>query len=85
MLLEKLIQIERAIGVESNFTLQKMLIEAEDYLLQLEKELVENLRMGTQQATSEPSALLGYRPEQNGYRWVREPRSTTEPIAKTQV
>jgi len=37
-LLDKLIQIERAIGVETNFTVKKMLMEAEECLLELEKE-----------------------------------------------
>jgi len=44
VLLEKLVQIERSIGIETNFTLQKMLLEAEEYLLELEKERVANLR-----------------------------------------
>lgn len=43
-LLEKLIKIEQAIGVETNFSVKKMLIEAEECLLQLEKERVQALR-----------------------------------------
>jgi hypothetical protein len=43
LLLEKLIQIEQAIGVETNVAIHKMLLEAEDCLLQLEKEMVEHL------------------------------------------
>jgi hypothetical protein len=42
-LLDKLIRIERAIGVESNLAVHKMLIEAEDCLLELAKERAESL------------------------------------------
>ncbi len=43
-LLKKLLQIERAIGVQDNLTIQKMLMEAEQCLLDLEKERVRTLR-----------------------------------------
>jgi hypothetical protein len=43
-LLDRLIRIERAIGVETNFTVQMMIIDVESCLLNLEKERVEKLR-----------------------------------------
>jgi hypothetical protein len=43
IILEKLIEIQHAIGTQNNLTVQKMLMEAEDCLLQLEREIVEQL------------------------------------------
>jgi hypothetical protein len=54
-LLDKLIQIERAIGTEDNLTLQKMLMDAEQCLLDLEKERVRTLRRDV-----DLSALSGF-------------------------
>jgi hypothetical protein len=43
-LLQKLIEIEQSIGVETDTTLRKQVLDAQDYLLQMQKEIVENLR-----------------------------------------
>jgi hypothetical protein len=61
-LLDKLIRIERAIGVEDNLTLQKMLMDAEESLLALEKERVQTLRRDVSQ-----SALSGFQNESSSF------------------
>jgi hypothetical protein len=43
VLLAKLIEVERSIGVDSETILRKKLYEVEDYALQIQKELVELL------------------------------------------
>jgi hypothetical protein len=43
ILLQKLIEIEQSIGVETNMTLRKQVLDAQDCLLQMQKEIVENL------------------------------------------
>ncbi len=43
-LLEKLIAIERAIGVEDQIMLRRRLLDAQDYVLEMQKELAENRR-----------------------------------------
>ena len=44
ILLAKLIEIERSIGVETNTTLHKQVLDAQDYVLGMHKEIVERLR-----------------------------------------
>ncbi len=43
ILLNKLIEVEKSIGVESDLSLRRKLHEAEDYALQMQKELAQNL------------------------------------------
>jgi len=43
LLLQKLIAIERAIGVASNNTLRNLIYEAESYLLQIQRDVVDEL------------------------------------------
>jgi hypothetical protein len=43
-LLTKLTEIERAIGVVDSITLRKMVVEAQEFVLQTQKENVEHLR-----------------------------------------
>jgi hypothetical protein len=42
-LLRKLIDVEKAIGVESNYVLRRKMHEAEDYALELQKDIAESL------------------------------------------
>lgn len=44
ILLEKLIEIEQSIGVETNSTLRKQVLDMQDTLLAMQKEMVEQLR-----------------------------------------
>jgi hypothetical protein len=44
VLLEKLIEIERSIGSETNTTLRNKVLEAQEYVLEMQKETVERLR-----------------------------------------
>lgn len=44
VLLAKLIEVERSIGVESETMLRNRLYEVEDYALRMQKEMVEHLR-----------------------------------------
>jgi len=44
VLLEKLIQIERSIGTETNFTVRGLVQDAQDYVLGMQREKVEKLR-----------------------------------------
>ena len=78
-LLDKLIQIQQAIGVETNFTVQKMLMEAQDCLLELEKERVENLRRNARQSDPVKSILQGFQAEPNSFTLGRGPRSAIRP------
>jgi hypothetical protein len=43
VLLRKLIDVEKAIGVESNYMLRRKMHEAEDYALELQKDMAESL------------------------------------------
>jgi hypothetical protein len=43
ILLSKLIEVEKSIGVESDHAVRRKMHEAEDYALQLQKELAQNL------------------------------------------
>ena len=43
-LLDKLIEIERSIGVETDSTLRNLVIDAQDCVLGMQKQAVENLR-----------------------------------------
>jgi hypothetical protein len=61
-LLDKLIRIERAIGVESNLTVHKMLIEAEDCLLELAKERAESLRREEVQSVGDEDTSPEFHP-----------------------
>jgi hypothetical protein len=53
-LIEKLIDIESSIGVKTNLTVRKQIVEAQDYALELQRELAEVLR-GRPQTASGPS------------------------------
>ncbi len=54
ILLEKLIEIERSIGVETNTAVRKQVLEAQDCLLAMQKEMVEKLRKGPGRFVLEP-------------------------------
>jgi hypothetical protein len=43
-LLDKLIDIESSLGVESNLTIRKRIIDAQDYALGMQREMAEILR-----------------------------------------
>ena len=43
-LLERLIEIERAIGVKDSIALRRMVVDTQDYVLQMQKEYAEFLR-----------------------------------------
>jgi hypothetical protein len=43
-LLEKLFDIERSIGVETNATIRNKIIDIEEYVLSMQRERAENLR-----------------------------------------
>ena len=58
ILLQKLIAIERAIGVASNNTVRDLVYEAEGYLLQMQKEEVEALAARPERDTSQRFQLL---------------------------
>jgi hypothetical protein len=81
-LLEKLLQIERAIGVETNFTLQKMLLEAQDCLLELEKERVERLQRNVGESDSDQSILSGFQAKPNSFGMSRGPKTEILQTAK---
>jgi|HubBroStandDraft_5_1064220.scaffolds.fasta_scaffold343159_1 hypothetical protein len=57
VLLAKLIEVERSIGVESETMLRKRLYEAEDYALQMQKEMAERLPQRSRQLVSSFRAL----------------------------
>jgi hypothetical protein len=42
-LLKKLIDVEKSIGVESNFVVRRKMHEAEDYALELQREMAQSL------------------------------------------
>lgn len=71
-LLDKLIRIERAIGVQDNLTLQKMLMDAEESLLALEKERAQNLRRDV-----DLSALSGFQNESSSFALRPNSKSST--------
>jgi hypothetical protein len=79
-LLDKLIQIERAIGVETNFTVKKMLIEAEEFLLELEKERVQALHRDAYR-----SVLSGFRSEPSSFALRPEPPTSILATVKSRV
>jgi hypothetical protein len=54
ILLDKLIEIERSIGVETNTTLRKQVLDAQDCVLEMQREMVENLRKGPRRFVLEP-------------------------------
>ncbi len=54
ILLGKLIDIERSIGVETDTTLRNQVLDAQDYLLGIQKEIVEKLRKEPRRAAFEP-------------------------------
>lgn len=64
-LLDKLIQIERSLGVETNLTVHKMLLEVEEHLLQMEKDLVDELRRGGNLSIPERPLLSEYQLRHN--------------------
>jgi len=82
-LLEKLLQIERAIGVDTNFTLQKMLMEAQDCLLELEKERVERLRRNVERPDSDQSILSGFQAKPSSFGLPCGPKSEILQTAKS--
>jgi PHD/YefM family antitoxin component YafN of YafNO toxin-antitoxin module len=49
-LLNKLTEIERAIGVVDTLSLRRMIVEAQDYILQSQKETIQELRQNTRRA-----------------------------------
>jgi PHD/YefM family antitoxin component YafN of YafNO toxin-antitoxin module len=49
-LLNKLTEIERAIGVVDTLSLRRMIVEAQDYILQSQKETLQELRQNTRRA-----------------------------------
>jgi hypothetical protein len=46
-LLEKLIQIERAISTENATTLRNMVVEVEEYILQTQRQRAESAQLGS--------------------------------------
>jgi len=44
VLLQKLIEIERSIGVETNATIRNQVLDLQDYVLEMQKQTLENLR-----------------------------------------
>lgn len=44
VLLEKLIDIERSIGVETETSLHRKVIEAQEYLLEMQREMAEGMQ-----------------------------------------
>ena len=58
VLLQKLIAIERAIGVTSNNTLRDLVYDAEGYLLQMQREEVEALAAQPERETRPRFQLL---------------------------
>jgi hypothetical protein len=79
-LLDKLLQIERAIGVESNLAVREMIMNAEECLLKLEKARVEELCKN-----AGVSILSGYQPEASFFTLRSEPRDSTPATANSQV
>jgi hypothetical protein len=57
VLLAKLIEVERSIGVESETMLRKRLYEVEDYALQMQKEMAERLPQRSRYLASNFRAL----------------------------
>jgi hypothetical protein len=53
VLLEKLVQIERSIGIETNNTLRAMVLDAQDCALALQKSLAQHLRAESRRAGKE--------------------------------
>lgn len=60
LLLEKLIEIERSIGVETDMTLRKQVIDAQDCLLSIQKEVVEKLCKDPHPAMRKPFPTSTY-------------------------
>lgn len=58
ILLQKLIAIERAIGMASNNTLRNLVYEAEGYLLQMQREEIEALSSQPERETGRRFQLL---------------------------
>jgi hypothetical protein len=54
LLLEKLIQLERSIGVETETTLRRQVIDAQDCVLAMQKEIAENFRKESRRVVFEP-------------------------------
>jgi hypothetical protein len=54
ILMGKLIEIEQSIGVETNATVRKQVLDAQNYLLGIQKEIVEKLRREPRRAAFEP-------------------------------
>lgn len=53
ILLQKLIAIERAIGTASNKTIRDMVYDAENHLLQMQREEVQGLPLSPKEETAE--------------------------------
>jgi hypothetical protein len=60
ILMEKLIEIERSIGVETNTTVRKQVLDAQDYLLGMQREIAEKLRKEPRRAGLEPFPTSRY-------------------------
>ncbi len=76
-LLDKLVRIEHAIGVESNHTVHKMLMEAEDCLLQMEKEMVDKLVKNANQPPPERLILSEYQSKAKSLKLKVDSKSLT--------
>jgi hypothetical protein len=57
LLLDKLTQIERAVGVETNITVRLMILEAQDCLLEMQKAKAERLHRESRRSALEPLSL----------------------------
>jgi hypothetical protein len=60
ILLGKLIEIERSIGIETDTTLRKQVLDAQDCLLGIQKEIVEKLRKEPRCAAFDPFPASRY-------------------------
>jgi|HubBroStandDraft_2_1064218.scaffolds.fasta_scaffold985426_1 hypothetical protein len=76
-LLDKLVQIEHAIGVESDHTVHIMLMEAEDCLLQMEKEMVDKLVKNANQPPPERPILSEYQSKAKSLKLKSDSKSLT--------
>ena len=44
LVLERLMEIERAVGVQDTHTVKRMVIDAEEFILKLQKESIQTIR-----------------------------------------
>jgi hypothetical protein len=62
VLLEKLIDIERFIGVEPDAVIRRKVIDIEDYILTMHEEAIESLRRAIQAAEGTPEREVKMEP-----------------------